>query len=345
MARDDDRDRDRDEPRRGRDRDSDRDRDPPRRGRDRDEGDRDEPRGRGRDRDEDRDDRRGRDRDDGKERRSGGSSKSIEVKLNNVRLSFESVFKKKRFGEDDANPKYAATFLMDKRKQRDLIDSCWDAIDDAKYAEWGDKQPSIREDKLALRDGDDESYDGYEGCMFVAARSDRRPKVFDRDKTPLTEEDGRIYSGCYVNAVVRFWPQNNKWGKRINASLEGVQFVRDGDAFGPPPLSDDAFDELPDDGEGRRRGRGRDRDDDRGRSSDRDRDDDRPRRGRGRDDDRERDRGERDASRHGRERDDDRGRNRNDDFAEDDRERVVDLDSRRGRGRDRERGRDRDNLV
>lgn len=310
------------------------DRDPPRRGRDRDERDRDEPRGRSEDRGRDRGD--GRDRDGGTERRTG--SKSFEVKLNNVRISFESVFKKKKFGEDDPNPKYAATFLMDKERQRGLIDACWDAIDDAKYAEWGDKQPGIRDDKLALRDGDDEKYDGYEGMMYVAARSDRRPKVFDRDKSPLTEDDGVIYSGCIVNAVVRFWPQNNKWGKRINASLEGVQFVRDGEAFGPAPLSDDAFDDLGEDRDGGR-------DQDRGRSRPRDRDREEPRgrdRDRGREEPRDRDRG----------REEPRGRSR-DDFAEDrgrDESRYDD-DRPRGRGRDnvtdlderrRDRGRDRD---
>jgi hypothetical protein len=309
---------------------------------------------RDRDRDDDRDRDRGRDRDDdrdsGSKKGKSDTGKSIEVKLTDVRLSFASVFKKKSFGDDDSNPRYAATFLMDKRKQADLIRKCEDAIDDAKYAKWGDKQPSLRDDKLALRDGDDENYDGYEDMMYVAARSERRPQVLDRDRTPLTEDDGRPYSGCFVNAIVRFWAQDNKWGKRVNASLEGVQFVKDGEAFGPAPLDDDAFDDL---------GRDRDSDRDRGRSREGDRD-----RGRSRDDDRgsrsrdrggDRERSSRDDDRGSRSRDDDRGsRSRDDDRGsrsrDDDRPRSSGSDfdenndrDRPRRGRDDDRGsRDRD---
>jgi len=38
------------------------------------------------------------------------------------------------------------------------------------------------------------------------------------------------------------WAQNNQYGKRINAQLDGVQFVRDGDPFGDGAVGVDAFD-------------------------------------------------------------------------------------------------------
>jgi hypothetical protein len=34
------------------------------------------------------------------------------------------------------------------------------------------------------------------------------------------------YSGCHANAIINIWAQNNKWGKRVNAGLTGVQFLR-----------------------------------------------------------------------------------------------------------------------
>jgi hypothetical protein len=309
--------------------------------------DREYERDRGRGRDDDRE--RGRDAPEDKK------NKSVEVKLTNVRLSFESVFKRKSFGEDDANPRFSATFLIDKRRQEDQVRLCEDAIDDAKFAKWGDRQPTLKAEKLAFRDGDDEDYDGYQGHMFVAARSDRRPKVIDRDRTPLTEDDGRIYSGCYVNAIIRFWAQDNKWGKRVNASLEGIQFVKDGEAFtGGAPLNEDAFDDLGDEDDGRSsRGRGSDRERDRGSDRDRSREPDRGRdegrssrsrdrddrdSGRGSDRDRGRDRGaDRDNDRGSRDRV--RSSNRSDDdFREDEYE-----DRERGQGRERDsRDRDRD---
>ena len=62
---------------------------------------------------------------------------------------------------------------------------------------------------------------------------------------PLTAADGRPYAGCYVIANVELWAQDNNYGKRINASLRGVQFLRDGDAFsGGGAASEDEFDEV-----------------------------------------------------------------------------------------------------
>ena len=58
-----------------------------------------------------------------------------------------------------------------------------------------------------------------------------RPRVLDRDKSPLTQSDGRPYSGCYVNVSIDIWAQDNKFGKRVNAKLLAVQFHADGEAF------------------------------------------------------------------------------------------------------------------
>jgi hypothetical protein len=69
--------------------------------------------------------------------------------------------------------------------------------------------------------------------------------VLHSDKTPLTEADGKPYAGCYVNASIELWAQDNNYGKRVNASLGGVQFARDGDAFaGGGAASEDEFDDL-----------------------------------------------------------------------------------------------------
>ena len=43
------------------------------------------------------------------------------------------------------------------------------------------------------------------------------------------------YSGCYVNAVIEVWAQDNEHGKRLNARLKSVQFFKDGEAFGAAP--------------------------------------------------------------------------------------------------------------
>ena len=37
----------------------------------------------------------------------------------------------------------------------------------------------------------------------------------DRDRSPLTEKDSKPYAGCYVNAKLQLWTQDNQHGKGI----------------------------------------------------------------------------------------------------------------------------------
>ena len=72
------------------------------------------------------------------------------------------------------------------------------------------------------------------------------------DKTQLNPDDGVMYAGCYVNAVLDIWAMDNKFGKRICATLSGAQFFKDGDAFtGGAPATEADFDDYsvtPEDG-------------------------------------------------------------------------------------------------
>lgn len=149
------------------------------------------------------------------------------IKLSNVRLSFPSLFRKAVFSGEET--KYEATFLIDKSTQADKIaeiDAAIKAL--VKDALKGAKLPA---DKVCLRDGDDVDYAGYANHMSIKASTPKRPMVLDRDRSPLAEDDNRLYAGCYVNAIIELWAQNNQWGKRINANLLGVQFFKDGEPF------------------------------------------------------------------------------------------------------------------
>lgn len=166
------------------------------------------------------------------------------IKLKNVRLSFPSLFHKAVFNGEET--KFEATFLLDKAANATEIAEIQAAIKEAIKTDLkGAKVPS---DKLCLKDGDEAVYDGYAGCWSLKAGNNKRPLVIDKDKTPLSEEDNRIYSGCYVNAMVELWTQNNSYGKRINANLLGVQFAKDGVPFGDggKAASMDDFDTLDD---------------------------------------------------------------------------------------------------
>lgn len=168
----------------------------------------------------------------------------MKIKLQNVRLSFPSLFKKAVFSGEET--KYEATLLISKTEQAALVKEIQAAIKAKLDTDL--KGTKLGADKICLKDGDQIEYDGYAGNWSIKASNAKRPLVIDRDKTPLTEDDNRIYAGCYVNAVIEIWAQNNSWGKRINANLLGVQFAGDGAPFGDGvTVSVDDFDAFGDD--------------------------------------------------------------------------------------------------
>ena len=169
------------------------------------------------------------------------------VKLKNVRIAFATLFVPRKVNEaDQGEPSYSASFLMDKNTEagKANIAAVKEAMNAAYKAQWPTEGPKLKPNQVCLRDGDDESYAGFAGNMYVSARARRRPVVVDRDRTPLTEQDGKPYSGCYVNAILRIWPQDNTYGKRLNCSLEAVQFVDHGESFGAKGI--DAANEFED---------------------------------------------------------------------------------------------------
>lgn len=177
-----------------------------------------------------------------------------------ARLAFaEGIFNKKGIaGDPDSTPRYNCGLILPPtdKQVKEIEDACEELVLNHDWKGDADAADVLRllkkKDRLAIHDGDDkQKYAGFPGNFYLSPSSDSRPTVVDRDRTPLTEKDGRIYSGCYVNAKVELWVQDNKWGQRVNASLLGVQFVNDGDAFGSgsPPANPDDFPDL-DAGEG-----------------------------------------------------------------------------------------------
>jgi len=152
--------------------------------------------------------------------------------LENVRLSFPAIFQPKKFAPTDTKSSYNATFILDKKVNAKAIATVKASIDSLIKEVFKGKNPG--QQKLCLRDGSEKSEtDGYgEGVMFINARCEKRPLVVNRDLTPLTEDDGIVYAGCYVYAKIEVWAQDNLYGRRINAKLRSIQFYKDGKKFG-----------------------------------------------------------------------------------------------------------------
>lgn len=177
-----------------------------------------------------------------------------------VRLAFLHVFKKRpgmRNNDGSTSPdKFEVTAILkpggdNEKRVKDAIA----AVAKEKYGDnWATMyKEEFADDQRGLRKGDlkktqaGEVYDGFAGNVYVVARNTKRPTIVDRDRSALTEEDGRPYAGCYGTVHIDVWALKKKGVKpRIVTDLTGVQFTRDGDAFGSgsAPASPDEFDDL-----------------------------------------------------------------------------------------------------
>ncbi len=174
------------------------------------------------------------------------------VNLIKVRIAFPALFEAKSINDGDA--KFGANFIIEPGSKNAKALAA--AMKEVAELKWGKKADTILDELIKKgkvsyvesekKSSSGDTYQGFEDMYFVSANNSARPTIVDRNpKTPLVPADGRPYGGCFVNAIVDIWAQDNKFGKRINATLTGVQFHSDGDAFGGgAPASPDQFPDL-----------------------------------------------------------------------------------------------------
>jgi hypothetical protein len=172
------------------------------------------------------------------------------VLIKDVRLAFPSLFEPVSVN-GEGKPRYSATLIIP--PDHPQLEEIRQKIEVVAREKWKDKATALlhslyKTGKVALHDGDEKAqYDGFAGNFFISASAQENapPTVIDRDRSPLSAKSGRPYAGCYVNASLEFWAQDNAYGKRINAQLRGVQFYKDGDSFSAGrPASSDEFEDV-----------------------------------------------------------------------------------------------------
>jgi len=176
------------------------------------------------------------------------------VIIKGARLAFADLWAAKEFKPGDGKPRYSATLLLPKNDPQlaTII-----ALGRKMFVgEFKDKGAALFDSNLydrqlcCLQDGDKKVFDGFPGNIALVAHRKVEagaPLVKSRDmKSDLKPADGKPYNGCYVNAKVSFWVQDNSNGKAFRCSPEVVQFVRDGEAFtGIGPASTDGMEAEP----------------------------------------------------------------------------------------------------
>lgn len=175
-------------------------------------------------------------------------SNATRVMLTGVRLAFPVLEEPEQF-QGQGKPRYSATLLMERDSANHK--AILAAMEAAANEKWPGKGPAavkglFASGKTALVDGNTkEQYDGFEDKMALGAHSQASapPRLLDGQKNELPRNTGVIYPGCYVNASVEIWAQDNQYGKRLNAQLRGVQFAAAGDSFAAgTAASPDEFD-------------------------------------------------------------------------------------------------------
>jgi hypothetical protein len=83
-------------------------------------------------------------------------------------------------------------------------------------------------------------YSGYEGGVYISANKDQMPQMIQADGSPVDAGNTlayqalarKLYGGCYVNAAINPWLQDNAAGRGVRCDLVAIQFAKDGEPFG-----------------------------------------------------------------------------------------------------------------
>lgn len=181
----------------------------------------------------------------------------MRIVLKNVRASWPGLFEATAHPKNPNSKSYKIDLIVDKKDKQNiaLIEK---AVNTEAQAKFGAKYLNVLQvlkfdkQKNSVRDGDETLNSKgdpiHPGCMVIAARraeKDGMPEVRDQANKPILKENaGKIYAGCYVNAIVEIYAQN-KDGNALRCSLLGVQFAKDGPSMGgSSPASADEFEAV-----------------------------------------------------------------------------------------------------
>lgn len=165
------------------------------------------------------------------------------------RLSYAHIFVPHAMNSGQ-EPKYSLSLIIDKSDKETLAkiqSAINEAIEKGKETLWGGKRPTNL--KTPLRDGDIDRGDdpAYQGAYFINANSKTEPEVVLRYRDPntgmgarATEDD--VYSGCYANVSITFYPFDVNGNRGVAAGLGNVQKIKDGERFGGRSSADSEFD-------------------------------------------------------------------------------------------------------
>lgn len=186
------------------------------------------------------------------------NASATRFRLDNVRVDWPELFVGKQFNGEGKFRCGATLIIEPTHPQFKQVEA---AIEEAARVKFKDKAAAVlkvarAKDNVCLRDGDLKAAksEGYAGNFYVSANCKGgdteeqcdKPTVYDQFRNKVeSAAKNPIYRGCYVNALIEFYG-DNRFGEGIFCKLVGIQFRRDGDAFGSAPARSDDFEDVTD---------------------------------------------------------------------------------------------------
>ncbi len=161
------------------------------------------------------------------------------IKLNDVRLSFPSLFKVKVWQSSNSTPKYEASFILDKdlhAKEIEIIKDSINSICSEQKASL--ENPNL---KVCFINGNLTNREEYKNKYVLKSKTGQKFHIVGKDgKTPVYEHENLFYAGCFVSSYISLY-YFNKVSVGIGANLKSIQFRKDGPSFDNVQNIDGAF--------------------------------------------------------------------------------------------------------
>ena len=163
------------------------------------------------------------------------------IKLSNVRLAFPSLFEVKVWAPKDgftSEPKFEATFILDKVAQAKEINEIKNRIDEllaphktnrVKLLQKGYKHVCLKDAEIL--DAEIEAYENAYIIKCTRSEAQKAPVTIEIDGVTRVTDKNRFYSGCYATAYIELYVKT-KHDIYVSANIMGVQFLRDGEPIG-----------------------------------------------------------------------------------------------------------------
>ena len=177
--------------------------------------------------------------------------KVTKVTTGTVRFSYLHVFEP--WAAQEGQEKRYSVCLLIPKSDKKTLSKIKEAIEAAKKEGAANKfKGKTAGLKLPLRDGDEEradDYPEYTGMYFMNANSNRKLILLDQDNNEILDQT-EMYSGCWGQASINFFPFNSNGNKGIAVGLNALKKKRDDEPLGGTITVDSAISDFEDSDDG-----------------------------------------------------------------------------------------------